>query len=259
MASGEDTSGLSDKDLSELSDGDKPKMSDKREILLDEPKWRWLDEPKWRWLSEEEKQNKKHLQCPEETIHNLELKNWRLEAHIKQLTCENSRLEDDNSKMKKLHQRKEGVVLRTKQLGKYCFLYYWLHSDCHVSLETPARTYISIHPPDTTGFHSHQPNVVQSLEEDIKRLGNPTEIMPLVGLNVDEIDEWYKTIGVHFEQWTDYYRMLETALVKGSDDFKNYLAKHKPSIPNKMCPLYIYSAAWEHTLTNCDSSRWHND
>ncbi|XP_052786514.1 uncharacterized protein LOC128221902 [Mya arenaria] len=149
--------------------------------------------------------------------------------------------------------------LRTKQLEKYCFLYYWLHSDCHVSLETPARTYISIHPPDTKGSHPNQPNVIQSLEEDIKRLGNPTEIMPLVGLNADEIDEWYKTIDVHFKQWTDDYRMLETALVKGSDDFKNYLEKHKPSIQNKMCPLYIYSAAWDHTLTHCDSSRWHKD
>ncbi|XP_052785857.1 uncharacterized protein LOC128221329 isoform X2 [Mya arenaria] len=113
MTSGKQRS-LSDKDLSELSDGDKPKMSDKREILL--------DEPKWRWLSEEEKQNKKHLQwmqkiivSPEETIHNLELKNWRLEAHIRQLTCENSRLEDDNSKMKELHQSKEGVVLRHEE------------------------------------------------------------------------------------------------------------------------------------------------
>ncbi|XP_052760076.1 protein mono-ADP-ribosyltransferase PARP12-like isoform X2 [Mya arenaria] len=199
-------------------------------------------------------------------VENIGIMRKRLEAQNKQLTGENSRLEDDNSKMKELHQRQEETIkkltdenLRTKQLEKYCFLYYWLHSDCHVSLETPARTYISIHPPDTKGFHSHQPNVVQSLDEDIKRLGNPTEIMPLVGLNVNEIDEWYKTIDVHFEQWTDDYRMLETALVKGSDDFKNYLAKHKPSIPNKMCPLYIYSAAWEHTLTNCDSSRWHND
>ncbi|XP_052759768.1 uncharacterized protein LOC128202731 isoform X3 [Mya arenaria] len=201
-----------------------------------------------------------------EEVENIGIMRKRLEAQNKQLTGENSRLEDDNSKMKELHQRQEETIkkltdenLRTKQLEKYCFLYYWLHSDCHVSLETPARTYISIHPPDTKGFHSHQPNVVQSLDEDIKRLGNPTEIMPLVGLNVNEIDEWYKTIDVHFEQWTDDYRMLETALVKGSDDFKNYLAKHKPSIPNKMCPHYIYSAAWEHTLTNCDNSRWHND
>ncbi|WAR29364.1 hypothetical protein MAR_002932, partial [Mya arenaria] len=104
------------------------------------------------------------------------------ERPIERLKENYLRLQDENLKIEKRHQR-------TKQLGKYCFLYYWLHSDCHVSLETPARTYISIHPPDTKGFHPNQLNVVQSLEEDIKRLGDPVEIIPLVGLNVDEIDE----------------------------------------------------------------------
>ncbi|XP_052787654.1 uncharacterized protein LOC128222598 [Mya arenaria] len=156
--------------------------------------------------------------------------------------------------MEERHQRQEETIkkltdenLRTKQLGKYGFLYYWLHSDCHVSLETPARTYIGIHPPLTKGYHPDKLNVVQSLEEDVKRLGNPVEIIPLVGLNVDEIDEWYKTIDVHYAQWNKDYSLLETALCKGSDEFKNYLAKHKPSIQNQKSPLYIYAAAWDHS------------
>ncbi|XP_052780270.1 girdin-like isoform X2 [Mya arenaria] len=136
---------------------------------------------------------------------------------------------------------------RIKQLEKYCLLYYWLHSDCHVSLQTPTGTYISIHPPGTKGFHPNQLNVVHSLEEDIKRLGDPAEIIPLGSLNFDEIDKWHITTDVRNLRWTEDYSMLETALRKGSKKFDEHLAKHKPSNPRTKSPLYIYAAAWDHS------------
>ncbi|XP_052786605.1 trichohyalin-like isoform X5 [Mya arenaria] len=191
-------------------------------------------------LQDENSKIEERYQRLEERIEKLKDEKSRLEEIFQEVADESLRIQDENTKIEERHQR-------TKQLEKYCFLYYWLHSDCHVALETPARTYISIHPPHTKGFQPNQLNVVQSLKEDIKRLGNPSEIIPLVGLNGDGIDEWYKTVDVHNEQLTEDYSILETSFSKGSDDFEKYFAKHKPSKPKKNSPLYIYAAAWDHS------------
>ncbi|WAR28981.1 hypothetical protein MAR_002549 [Mya arenaria] len=135
---------------------------------------------------------------------------------------------------------------RKKTMDTNCFLYSWLFLDCHVSLQTPAGTYISVYPPGIKGFNPTQLNVVQSLQEDCKRLGHPDHIIPLFGLNVDDIDDWYKLIDVDHERWTADNSMLETALTTGSDDLGKYLEEYKHT--NTKSADNIYSAAWYYSL-----------
>ncbi|XP_052785397.1 cilia- and flagella-associated protein 58-like [Mya arenaria] len=154
-------------------------------------------------LDEELKVQVQRYNRQEVTIQQLKKENWSQGVTIERLKEENLRY-------------MEGTA--NKQ-DEYCRLHWW--EDLHVSLETPNGTYISIHPPHNTMF----PTIVNSLKEDIKHLQKiPNSSIPLFGLNVDAIDEWYNTIDINHELLSGDYRMVATALTKGSMVFENEFA-----------------------------------
>ncbi|XP_052786884.1 uncharacterized protein LOC128222092 isoform X2 [Mya arenaria] len=137
----------------------------------------------------------------------------------KELKLQTERHNEELGQISTLKEEKEKYMEGTaNKQDEYCCLHVW--HDSHASLETPTGTYISIHPPHSTLFSTN----VKSLKEDIKHLQKiPSSNIPLFGLNVDAIDEWYKTI-VYPEQLRDHYWMLATALTKGSVFFENEFA-----------------------------------
>ncbi|XP_052787191.1 golgin subfamily A member 6-like protein 2 [Mya arenaria] len=157
----------------------------------------------------------------DETVQKLMDKNSRQEETIQQLQ-ENLRryfrFRHENSETTEPNQRY--MVGKTNKQDEYCCLHRW-HNCSHVSLEIPTGTYISIHPSHTTSI----PTVVNSLWEDIKLLHEiPTESIPLFGLNVDAIDKWLYTIDINHGQWSKDYRVIATALTKGSEFFESHFA-----------------------------------
>ncbi|XP_052814331.1 myosin-16-like isoform X2 [Mya arenaria] len=165
----------------------------------------------------------------EETIHTLRDENTRQEETIHTLRDENTRQEETIHTLRKENTRYK--VRNAKQKDEYCRLYSW--RELHISLETPSETYISINPHRNT-----------SLLRDNERLGeNPNVIIPLFGLNVEAIDEWYNTIEVRNEQRTNDYSLVAAALIKGSDFFEGYFACCKDTTDRHL----IYKAASEYT------------
>ncbi|XP_052812906.1 uncharacterized protein LOC128240337 [Mya arenaria] len=150
--------------------------------------------------------------------------------------CERSKLD--------MAEQKEGI----------CHLYIWEKRAMfsfsrqieHAAFGTPSGTYISIHPARIQGFRPNPVMIKHSLREDIKDKQHPTHILALLGLNTKGIDEWYKTFDkthAEFEELTQDYSTLATALSKGSVFFKTFFTEHK----SKVDPTIIAEVAGKYT------------
>ena len=83
------------------------------------------------------------------------------------------------------------------------------------------------------------------MQEDIQhKQYNSYIVIPLYGLNVDAIYEWYTTVDGNDDQWTKNNRAVATALTKGSDYFEDYFTGHT----NKDSKNDIYYAVKNYRL-----------
>ncbi|XP_052787477.1 ribonuclease Y-like isoform X2 [Mya arenaria] len=234
--SSDDALATKERELKETKQELKEKMTYKERVLMEYKEQYRIKDEALRTSGEESSQLNTEL-----------MEELRLQVQrYQRLTKTVSEKGDEIDRLKMRLSEKEEELKRKKTMDTNCFLYSWLFLDCHVSLQTPAGTYISVYPPGIKGFNPTQLNVVQSLQEDCKRLGHPDHIIPLFGLNVDDIDDWYKLIDVDHERWTADNSMLETALTTGSDDLGKYLEEYKHT--NTKSADNIYSAAWYYSL-----------